>query len=387
MSRFVRWAYRASAATLGHLGLKEAVRAQILPKLVAAVAGSRGDQDGPHGPAAAIAVRHLERLAESDKPILVGPWISEVGFELLYWIPFVRWAARSFALDRERLVSVSRGGAGAWYGDDCARSVELLEIFTAEAFRQGNSIRWVEAKGQKQGFTTAFESTCLERAASQLGLGPGDYDVLPPNLMHNIFWFVWNGKAPLDLLETYGLYERLPDPGAPPDRTPGLPSGLPDEFIAARFYARDSFPDSPENRRFLERLLGRLASQGDVVLLDPDLALDDHSDFEIAPQSRIHRIGGQLDPASNLALQSQVMARARLFVGTYGGLAYLAPLLGVPCISFYSDPGSLKPVHGELAGRVFEKLGIPFIKAATSDYELLSRWLHPSIGRGPPGNG
>ena len=29
-----------------------------------------------------------------SEPILVGPWLGEVGFELLYWIPFLRWFAR-----------------------------------------------------------------------------------------------------------------------------------------------------------------------------------------------------------------------------------------------------------------------------------------------------
>ena len=372
MSRFVRWAYRASAATLGHLGLKDAVRAQILPKLVAAAAGSQTLQDGPHGPAVAVAQRHLERLAASDKPILVGPWVSEIGFELLYWIPFVRWATRSFGLDRSRLVAVTRGGAGAWYGPDCARSVELLELFTPKAFRDGNLGRWVEAKGQKQGFATAFETTCLDRAAESLGLVPGAYDVLSPNLMHNIFWFVWNGKAPLELLEAHGVFDPLPAPE--PAEIPGLDSGLPKDFVAVRFYSRESFPDNPENRQFLDRLLDRLASQTEVVLLNPDLALDDHDDFKLASRPGVHRIGGQADPATNLALQSQAIADARLFVGTYGGLAYLAPFLGVPSISFYSDPSSLKPIHGELASRTFEKLGAPFLRSSVEDYELFGKF-------------
>lgn len=374
MSRFVRWAYRASAATLGQLGLKDAVRAHILPKLVSAIAGQQADQGGPHGAAAAIAQRHLERLAASDKPILVGPWISEVGFELLYWIPFVRWAARGHAFDTDRLISVARGGSGTWYRPDCAGSVELLDLFTPEAFRQGNLARWAEAKGQKQGFTTAFEADCLRRAAGHLGLGDGDYEVLPPSLMYNIFWFVWNGKAPLDLLGAFGIYEPLLAPEPLSDRDPILPDGLPEQFIAVRFYSSESFPNSAANQRFLEQLLDRLTRNSDVLLLHPNLALDDHGDFGVAAHPRVHRLAGRLDPAVNLAQQSRIIARSQLFVGTYGGLAYLAPLLGVPSLSFYSDPGRLKPVHGELAGRVFETLGTTFIKTATGDYDLLSRW-------------
>ena len=40
----------------------------------------------------------LAKIADSDKPIIVGPWLSEVGYELLYWIPLVRWARETMGL-------------------------------------------------------------------------------------------------------------------------------------------------------------------------------------------------------------------------------------------------------------------------------------------------
>ncbi len=33
----------------------------------------------------------LDRIASSRQPIVIGPWTGEVGFELLYWIPFLEW--------------------------------------------------------------------------------------------------------------------------------------------------------------------------------------------------------------------------------------------------------------------------------------------------------
>ena len=41
----------------------------------------------------------LARIAASGRPILVGPWTGEVGFELMYWAPFVRWFAGHFGID------------------------------------------------------------------------------------------------------------------------------------------------------------------------------------------------------------------------------------------------------------------------------------------------
>ena len=54
-------------------------------------------------------------LGRSGRPIIVGPWLSETGFELLYWIPFLAWAKTYGNFDPEQLVVVSRGGAAPWY--------------------------------------------------------------------------------------------------------------------------------------------------------------------------------------------------------------------------------------------------------------------------------
>ena len=63
-----------------------------------------------------------------------------------------------------------------------------------------------------------------------------------------------------------------------------------------------------------------------------------------------------MSPATNLATQTAVIERARAFVGTYGGYAYLAPLCGVNSIAFYSRT-TFKRQHLDLAHRVFERLG------------------------------
>jgi len=55
-------------------------------------------------------------------------------------------------------------------------------------------------------------------------------------------------------------------------------------------------------------------------------------------------------------VQSQVIARARAFLGTHGGLSYLPPFYGVKSLSFYSDPAAFSQQHLELARRVFTRL-------------------------------
>jgi len=53
--------------------------------------------------------RQLASIAAQDRPIVAGPWLGEVGFELLYWLPFLRWFVERFEISPDRLIAVSRG--------------------------------------------------------------------------------------------------------------------------------------------------------------------------------------------------------------------------------------------------------------------------------------
>ena len=65
--------------------------------------------------------RRIEQMLRHDRPVIVGPWTGEVGFELIYWIPFVRWVVTHVRDCRaSALVVVSRGGTAPWYGDVAA---------------------------------------------------------------------------------------------------------------------------------------------------------------------------------------------------------------------------------------------------------------------------
>ena len=74
--------------------------------------------------------RHVEKLearaASWNEPVIIGPWIGEVGYELLYWIPFLRWILASHPTVLANMV-VPRGSqsgieAARARVTDCSRS-------------------------------------------------------------------------------------------------------------------------------------------------------------------------------------------------------------------------------------------------------------------------
>ena len=78
--------------------------------------------------------REIARVVSGSNPIIVGPWLSEVGYEVLYWVPFVRWVQSQFGIPSSRLVVVTRGGAASWYSDVATNAVELFDLMPPEAY-------------------------------------------------------------------------------------------------------------------------------------------------------------------------------------------------------------------------------------------------------------
>jgi ADP-heptose:LPS heptosyltransferase len=72
-------------------------------------------------------------------------------------------------------------------------------------------------------------------------------------------------------------------------------------------------------------------------MLDTAWNVDEHRDYAFEGLRNVTTIRPSLDPRTNLATQTGVIAGARRFVGTCGGLAWLAPLLGVDTLAVYDD--------------------------------------------------
>jgi hypothetical protein len=297
-------------------------------------------------------------LGRSGRPIILGPWLSETGFELLYWIPFLAWAKTYGNFDPDRLLVVSRGGAAPWYRHITPHYHDLFSFYSPDEFRQANDTRIAEQEGKlKHLEVTRFDREILERVQHARDLRGAE--VLHPSQMYRLFENFWYQRAPMTLVEGFTQFAMVGDGALSPEaasQAAQVMASLPKEYVAAKFYGNAALPDTPENREFAVRFLTELAEQIDVVLLNTNQRFDDHSDFPASLRGRLHTIDRLMTPPHNLAVQTQVIRGARAFVGTYGGFSYLAPLCGVNTIAFYSHPGGFRFDHLEVAKRVFSGL-------------------------------
>lgn len=308
--------------------------------------------------------RYLQR---SSLPILVGPWRGEVGFEALYWLPFLA----QLGIDPARLIPITRGGAAAWYGTPTG--LELYAMRTPQAVRIENRLQHTRTGQLKQTHVTAFDRQVMRDAAQTLGLRR--YLTLHPAWLYQTLAPFWEGASGLGWLESRVQFGPLP--------VPALPDGvtLPESFVCARFYARATFPPSDQTAGFVRAVLTQVAHDQPVVLLNSGLHTDDHVDYLPKTIPGVRRLSDlcAMTAENNLAIQSAVLARARGFVGTYGGLAQLALRYGKPSLSFFTEWQGTAVPHKHLSEALALQMRVPFQVLRLGDLPLLQAVLPQAL--------
>jgi hypothetical protein len=306
--------------------------------------------------ASAFVARRGSRMLETDlvamvergAPIVAGPWLGEVGFELLYWVPFLRWCAERARIRPEQLIVMSRGGTASWYQPLACRYVDVFDQVSAATFRDQHDERVRELGEQKQNRVTAFDRGLVETAMRRAQVS--DWSLLHPSRMYHLLNPYWWGHQPREWVQAHTRYARLSPP--PPTGMAHMPA----RYVAVKFYFNECFPATTANCAFADEVLRTLAARGPVVVLSTGLNLDDHGGLRV-DASGVRHLPEGLAPAHNLEVQSAIVAGAEAFVGTYGGFSYLAPFYGVKSLAFYSDARGFSQKHLEMARAAFEGIG------------------------------
>ncbi len=267
----------------------------------------------------AVRTRAMHR---AGMPVVAGPWVDDEVGELLYWIPFLRWAQASSPGLHERLFVVCRASSTAWYEGIGSGRVDLEQLLATADGAALERVGEDELAGPLRG-----------QVAESFGLGSRAFRVLPAALVTrtraNLARQKPGARAEKRLLE----YEPLPA------LDPPLGLELPDRFVAVRLGAGES----PIGRA-LERRLS-------VVAID------------------------DLDRPT----QTAVLGSACGFVGTFGVEAVLAVLAGLP--SLILSPGAdtaaaddLRVLSSYLAEEPFGRLHV--LDPTVSPEEAVEHAVH-----------
>ena len=298
-------------------------------------------------------------LTADSQPILLGPFRSEMGFEVSYWTAFVLWLSKQVPGFEKRAYAITRGGLGRLY-PNVAGGHDLYALRDVKDIRRENLWDQKQQKVQKQLTPTAWDEAVLLDAAHALGLGTVFHTVHPAWM----YWLgepYWSDQQGLGYLLNFTDYALMPKPAKP--------KGLPEKYVAVKFYARHTFPAiDGAVTEFVKRTVSVLASQTQVVLLNTGSEYDDHADFMCAGPNVLNL--PQLAPETNLLTIASVMAHATAYVGTYGGGAQMALRMGVPSVSFWKNYEGTATSHHYLSWWLSKKTHVPFLTGSIADADL-----------------
>jgi hypothetical protein len=236
-----------------------------------------------------LAERSLRRAATSRKPLLLGPFLGEIGYELEYWIPFMRRELHRHGIPPEQATVMTRGGAALWYRDFAANALDILELLPPEEYLPRLEARRARAGDLKQLRVDRFDRELVALAEERLG----SLTVIHPGLMFERLRGLWFRDVPLDELWPRLEYRQLE---VEPDHSL-VPA---DDYVAVKLYFNECLTPSDANRAFFRRTIERLAEDVEVVLLSTGLLVDDHEEWTTS-HPRVHAIEHLLRPEDNLA--------------------------------------------------------------------------------------
>ena len=266
----------------------------------------------------------LEEIQQGTAPVFVGPWADDIGNELLYWIPFVRWVSGTYGLPPERLIVISQTGLSDWYGSLAHRYLDSKTLFSrAELDHWRRRTVPQSEQDPKQAVISPFDQEVIERASRAFDLS--DCQVLHPLMFFRVIQRLHKDRA-LSQLDDVLLYESLDS--AATKRIDGLPKS----YVAISVAFTKALPNSSENQEFLADLLAKMSAKNDVVIVD-----EPGAGLEVVASSRVRLLEASVIDQNCLPIQTSAIAQARAFVGSHGPLATLAAFCGTPAVTYHSE--------------------------------------------------
>jgi hypothetical protein len=242
---------------------------------------------------------------EEHERVVLGRWDGDVCTEVLYWLPFLRWAVEHYGVDASRVLALSRGGVAAWYRDVATRHAESLDGVDGPP---------------------------------SLASTPG----LSPDVLRELFADYWRGVVPIRRVLLYSRFDRLPQPAHP------ALEGVAEPFLAVALDSSASFPDTPANRKVARAVVARLASTQAVVLVGSE-----RTRLEDDVPTPLDGLGDD-----GVAARSALIAAARAVVGAAGSESLaLAACHGVPSVGLYSQQAGIAAADAEMIFRTAAALG------------------------------
>ncbi len=273
--------------------------------------------------------------SQKDVPVVIGPWIGEIGHELQYWIPFIRKIKDEGYFGSRRIAVISRGGVDGWYSGITDEYHEIFDYMNGEEFKKILVTRDLK----KQVVLTNEEDELVGKIVKKKSLGK--YILIHPSVMWVAIapYFEYQPDRPQVNLEC--LFEMLSfirnnDPFEKYSRIVDALK-LPEDYFAVKFYTSTQYVPNEEKAKFMFDFMTNLTKKNHAVVMGLSRTVDDHLMISFNDFKNLTDVSHQLELSSNLGVQTEIVRRSKGYVGTCGGMALLPIFLGKMSLSFITE--------------------------------------------------
>jgi len=280
-----------------------------------------------------------------DDLAVVLPVFGEVAYETLYWIPYIRKRLHAF---RGTVVYFGRDGSEAWSRNIAPRAAAETRINAHEILQRDQVLEHMSALRSKNGSWKQLDRSessdlyniLIDYACESTGLQR--VSVLYPEDMFGLVRNALGDRARAWQAKRAFAHGTMSAGNA-------LPAALfPPRFLTTRFYSKPGL-DIPRVMRngTISSLLTKWNPEGLPILdLTPPELFQDHVGFK-AQQPLVTNLFDLVRYSSkqNLAMQSDAIARSERFLGSHGGIGYVAVSLGRPSCLLESEATRINRVH------------------------------------------
>lgn len=290
------------------------------------------------------------RISATNRPLLLGPWLGNAHWELMYWRPYLAWILKQLNLIDRRVIAVSRAGADLWYAGLADEYLDLLELYNLEEFEGIDEERMRRTGNRKQRSLSDVERDVLDAAARHLGLD--EFDVVHPATMFRMCDEVWRGRLPAEFVAQYSHYTKI-------ETEPPAELDLPAHYVAVRFTNGPASSDRPEAQNYVNELVQALAANGPVVALYTGYSVEgaEFEELTLDACEGLISLRDRVGPRQSARLETQAIAGADCCVCTMGGAVPLAVCSGIETIGLYRRQPGFASVHWAVADFTASQLG------------------------------
>ena len=158
--------------------------------------------------------------------------------------------------------------------------------------RRTSSARRPRRRRSSGGWARSMRS--VSSASTDGATASGGRSCCIPGLMYRLFMPFWKDLATIRA----GRRSTPAHDAAGGGPTIRWCASFPAEYVAARFYFSECFPDTPANRAFVASTIDGISRQMPVVLLNTPFAVDDHRDVDASGGARAAPSARSMAPAA-----------------------------------------------------------------------------------------